>query len=111
DLADFDQYSEAPMTPEKQRLIDFGLPSWESFYREWAAGNLDAPYHTCLSDDLYRVYVKWCREGNERLMTREKFSAALSAREKRRSSVKWYDPPTPTVINRRERKGTFFVLH
>tara|TARA_R110002167_G_scaffold188319_1_gene389848 strand:- start:25888 stop:27585 length:1698 start_codon:yes stop_codon:yes gene_type:complete len=111
DLDGFDQYTEAPMTREKQRLIDFGLPSWESFYREWSAGNLDAPYHSCLSDDLYRVYVAWCREGNERVMTREKFSAALSARVRRKSSLKWYDPPGPSAMGRKERKGTFFLLH
>ncbi len=111
DCGDFNRYSEAPMTPAKQRLIDFGLPSWEAFYREWSAGNLEAPYHSCLSDDLYKVYCRWCREGNERLMTREKFSAAIAAKERRRPSMKWYDPPGRNVANRVERKGTFFVIY
>lgn len=111
DLGDFDPYTEAPMTKAKERLIEFGLPSWEIFYREWTAGNLDAPYHSCLSDDLFLVYDAWCRAGHERTMSREKFSNAMAVRLKRRSSIKYDDPGGAGKTKRNDRKGTFFIIH
>lgn len=110
DLGDFDRYTEAPMTKAKERLIEFGLPSWEIFYREWTAGNLDAPYHSCLSDDLFLVYDAWCKAGHERTMSREKFSNAMAVRLKRRSSLKYDDPGGAGKKAKKDRKGTFFLI-
>lgn len=111
DLGEFDPYTEAPMTKAKERLIEFGLPSWEIFYREWTAGNLDAPYFSCLSDDLFLVYDAWCKAGHERTMSREKFSNAMAVRLKRRSSVRYDDPGGAGKTARKDRKGTFFIIH
>lgn len=111
DLGGFDPYTEAPMTSAKERLIEFGLPSWEIFYREWTSGNLDAPYFSCLSDDLFMVYDAWCRAGHERTMSREKFSNAMAVRLTRRSSIKYDDPGGAGRQPRKDRKGTFFLVH
>jgi putative DNA primase/helicase len=110
DLTGFDRRSKPPMTDAKRRLIDFGLPSWEVFFREWSAGNLDAPYQTCLSDDLFVVYDNWCKAGHERTIPREKFSSALSVKITRRPSLKYDDPGGMGKTVRKDRKGTFFII-
>lgn len=110
DLTGFDRRTKPPMTAAKRRLIDFGLPSWEVFYREWAAGNLDAPYQTCLSDDLFVVYDNWCKAGHERTIPREKFSSALSVKVARQSALRYDDPGGLGKTARKDRKGTFFIV-
>lgn len=111
DLTGFDRRTKPPMTDAKRRLIDFGLPSWEVFFREWSAGNLDAPYETCLSDDLFVVYDNWCKSGHERTIPREKFSSALSVKIMRKSSLKYDDPGGMGKSVRKDRKGTFFIVN
>lgn len=102
----FDTHREPPMTEAKARLIDFGRPSWDLFHRDWRAGLLAPryPYETCLVNDLYQVYRRWCSEAGEKsVMTRERFSSSLSGRERRRRDVKY-------EIGVNERKGTFFQV-
>ena len=111
DLSGFDRRTKPPMTDAKRRLIDFGLPSWEVFFREWSEGNLDAPYHSCLSDDLFVVYDDWCKAGHERTIPREKFSSALSVKITRKPSIKYDDPGGMGRHARKDRKGTFFIIH
>ncbi|WP_296029519.1 primase-helicase family protein [uncultured Alcanivorax sp.] len=103
--AAFDTHREPPMTEAKARLIDFGRPSWDLFHMEWKAGHLAPryPYETCLVMHLYQVYRQWCSDAGERAMTRERFSNALSGRERRRRDVKYQQG-----VN--ERKGTFIQV-
>jgi len=49
------------------------------------------------------VYRQWCSDAGERAMTRERFSNALSGRERRRRDVKYQQG-----VN--ERKGTFIQV-
>lgn len=101
----FTTHREPPMTEAKARLIDFGRPSWDLFHMDWQAGHMAPkfPYETCLVNDLYRLYRQWCSDAGERSMTRERFSGALSGRERRRRDVKYQQG-----VN--ERKGTFFQV-
>ena len=101
----FDTHREPPMTEAKARLIDFGRPSWDLFHQDWKAGHMAPkfPYETCLVNDLYKLYRQWCSDAGERAMTRERFSGALSGRERRRRDVKYQ-------IGVNERKGTFFQV-
>lgn len=106
DLGDFHTHTQPPMTEAKRRLIDFGRNGWDLFYRDWAAGNLEVPYQTCLVTDLYAVYKRWSMVAGEKSMvSREKFSAFISSKERRLR-----DAPYSGTGFSDKAKGTFFVV-
>ncbi|WP_346839809.1 primase-helicase family protein [Microbulbifer sp. SAOS-129_SWC] len=111
DLGDFHSHTEPPMTEAKERLISFGLPSWEVFYREWSSGELDAPYHTCLTGDLYQAYRKWCRDGGFHQMDKNRFSECLAARVVKRNRLEYDSPGGYGKGIKKDVQGTFFLLH
>ena len=80
---------EPPMTASKERLIEYGLPAWECFYRDWKAGSLDVPYCSCLSLDLYRAYSNYCHRRGEKPLTETKFGTNMSVRETKRVERYW----------------------
>ena len=80
---------EPPMTASKERLIEYGLPAWEVFYRDWKAGRLDVPYCSCLSLDLYRAYGAFCHRRGEKPLTETKFGTNISVRETKRVERYW----------------------
>lgn len=84
----FQANSEPPMTKAKERLIEYGLPAWEVFYREWKAGRLLWPYSSCKSQDLYTAYTRYCTRSGEKPLTMTKFCTLLSVRE--RKELAWY---------------------
>jgi phage/plasmid-associated DNA primase len=69
------------MTLAKERVIEFGLNSWMSFHRAWKDGYLDAPYCSCLSEDLYVMYKRWCDRSGEKPLTLCKFAGLIASRE------------------------------
>lgn len=79
-LGNFDAHAKPLMTASKQRVIDFGRPDWESFYLAWAADALDVPYCSCLSEDLYTVFSRYCSRYGFRAMSITKFSELISQR-------------------------------
>jgi phage/plasmid primase-like uncharacterized protein len=81
DLGDFNEHTKPPMTLAKERVIEFGLNGWMSFHRAWKDGYLDAPYCTCLTEDLYNVYRRWCDKSGEKPLTLTKFSGLIASRE------------------------------
>lgn len=87
DLGDFNEYTEPIITEAKQRLIEYGLPSWEGFYREWKGGRLAVPYATCLSNQLYEAYKAWCTEHGEHALSNRKFCSNVASLERRRQDV------------------------
>ena len=99
----FDTHTEPPVTQAKERLIDFGRPSWDLFYLDWSAGRTEWPYETVMVAHLYEAYRRWCNAGGERPMRREQFSATLAARLRRKRDAEY-----SRGVNRR--KGTFFVV-
>ncbi len=84
----FHANSEPPMTKAKERLIEYGLPAWEVFYREWKAGRLPWPYKSCKSQDLYAAYTRYCTRSGEKPLTMTKFCTLLSVRE--RKDLAWH---------------------
>ncbi|WP_444933632.1 DUF5906 domain-containing protein [Microbulbifer sp. JTAC008] len=112
DLDGFDTHTEPPITAAKQSLIDFGLPSWERFLKEWEAGELEAPYCTCLSNDLFYSYVQWCKESFAGSPLRRDKFLQNAARTLNRKPNRYYDSPggfgKPPKKNT---TGTFFFLH
>lgn len=79
-LNGFDPHTKPVMTDAKRRVIRFGLPAWDSFYQAWSGGELEAPFCACLSEDLYRVYDRWCNRTGERSMSLTKFSELIATR-------------------------------
>ncbi|MGG7604646.1 DUF5906 domain-containing protein [Massilia sp. BKSP1R2A-1] len=80
-LDDFNEHTKPPMTLAKERVIEFGLAGWMSFHRAWKDGYLDAPYCSCLSEDLYIIYKRWCDKSGEKPLTLCKFSGLIASRE------------------------------
>lgn len=84
DLGDFGPHTKPLMTPAKERLIDFGRPSWDTFTREWMREALPLPYTSCTLQDLFLAYEKWAQRGRESIMSMTKFSGLVSTRLRRR---------------------------
>lgn len=103
---DFNEHSMPPMTPAKLRLIEYGLPSWQVFYREWKAGRLEVPYCSTLTGDLYRAYVSFCRSWGEHPYSQKKLTVLLAAHEHRKENC-WYRDAELG----RKRQSSFFVIH
>ncbi|MBM3114988.1 DUF5906 domain-containing protein [Jeongeupia naejangsanensis] len=100
----FDRRSKPIVTAAKTRLIEYGLPPWQVFYRAWKAGQLDVPYQSCCSQDLFRAYRHWAADhgGGEKL-TETKFCSLIAARETKR--VEWLRD-----TGGRRRQRTVFVI-
>jgi putative DNA primase/helicase len=80
-LDGFNEHTKPPMTLAKERVIEFGLNGWMSFHRAWKDGYLPAPYCSCLSEDLYIMYRRWCDKSGEKALTLCKFSGLVASRE------------------------------
>ncbi len=80
-LGDFDEHTKPLMTLAKERVIEFGLNGWMSFHRAWKDGYLTAPYCSCLTEDLYIMYRRWCDKSGEKALTLCKFSGLIASRE------------------------------
>lgn len=103
DMGNFTPHTQPPITDAKQRLIDFGLSSWELFHRDWKAGDLDVPYCSCLVRDLFRAFKRWCSQGDEHRVGLSKFSGFLASKERRVRDVH-YDKGSF------KGKGVFFII-
>lgn len=80
-LDGFNEHTKPPMTLAKERVIEFGLNGWMSFHRAWKDGYLAAPYCSCLSEDLYIIYRRWCDKSGEKPLTLCKFAGLIASRE------------------------------
>lgn len=79
-LDDFSPHTKPLDTTARQRVIDFSLPGFEVFYKEWRSGELDVPFSVCLTRDLYRYYQRWCKETGNRPLSETKLSTIYSSR-------------------------------
>jgi putative DNA primase/helicase len=82
-LGDFDVHSKPLMTASKERMINFGRPDWEAFYLTWANGELNVPYCSCLSEDLYVIYARYCNRFGFRALSITKFAELIAQRVKK----------------------------
>lgn len=80
-LDGFNEHTKPLMTLAKERVIEFGLNGWMAFHRAWKDGYLDAPYCTCLTEDLYIIYKRWCDKSGEKPLSLTKFSGLIGGRE------------------------------
>ncbi len=65
DLTGFTKHTRPPSTVSKQNLINLSLPSDKRFLKEWLEGETKYPVCPCLSMDLYKAYIAWCKENGE----------------------------------------------
>jgi putative DNA primase/helicase len=103
DTSDFTPHAKPPMTEAKQRLIDIGRPAWELFYEDWRNERLDVPYCACRVTDLYTVYQRWGKQGNENVLGRNRFLGYIASYERRRSDVHY-------TIGNQSSKTSFFMV-
>ena len=80
-MGDFGAHTKPMMTLAKERVIEFGLNGWMSFHRAWKDGYLTAPYCSCLTEDLFIMYRRWCDKSGEKALTLCKFSGLIASRE------------------------------
>lgn len=80
-LDGFNEHTKPMMTLAKERVIEFGLNGWMSFHRSWKDGYLSVPYCSCLSEDLFNIYRRWCDKTGEKPLTLCKFAILLATRE------------------------------
>lgn len=79
-LGDFSEHTKPPACDDKNRLINFGLPSWEVFYDEWSGGYLERPFVSCKSTSLFEFYKNTCAIWNERPISMQRFMGFLATR-------------------------------
>lgn len=85
-LGEFNEHTQPPMTPAKERLIDIGRSSWEHFLIDWMTGQICnesgvvLPFDACLSKDLYQVYRSWCETNHMKSIGAPVFSQMLSTK-------------------------------
>lgn len=77
-------HTKAIQTSAKTHLQNLSMRSWERFYEEWKDGTLDAPYATCLSQDLYDYYFWRCKRQGEAHASATLFLTYIGKREDKR---------------------------
>lgn len=82
-VGDFNEHTVPPKTKSKDAIIRFGLPGWHVFHEKWKSGEIDVPYVSCTSEDLYEHFVKWCERTRENKLSLTRFSELLGQRERR----------------------------
>ena len=101
----FTAATEPPMTEAKERIIDFGRPSWEIFFMEWERGDLEpeCPYVSVRVRDLFKAYERWCGDRREHCMGQNKFSGFIASKVRKRTDVHY-------INGLLKGKGVFFVV-
>ncbi|MFI2810158.1 primase-helicase family protein [Microbulbifer sp. JSM ZJ756] len=110
DTSGFGPHTKPPLTAAKERLIEFGRPSWEVFDRAWKEQETDAPYHSCLVGDLYEVYVKWCARWRMHHMSFPKFAEAMGTVNQKKSRVPYDRPAGFGEMAKKDVQGTFLIV-
>lgn len=74
-LSKFQPYTPPPITQAKADLIDLGRPNPERFWLAWHKGELPVSFASCSSDQVYRLYRRWCTaEGEKFPMSKNVFA-------------------------------------
>ncbi len=103
DIGDFTAHTRPPRTPARQRLVQLSMASWQTFLAEWRSGLHGELYRTCLSSDLYAMFLEWCQRNKEHSLSHTKFSGFLASQVPKIENVPWRD------ARKKRRFGRFFV--
>lgn len=102
-MVPFGPHTKPVATRARERLIEFGRPSWESFLVAWQNEEADVPYCCCITSDLFTAYRRWADKRKESVISHTKFSSLLSTRIRRRRDVRYKFPSGD------ELKAVFFL--
>ncbi len=92
DLGDFDQRTRPPSTEARERLVALSRASWQTFLFLWQYGELGRDlWGTCLSSDLYAMFLEWCHRNKEHVLSHTKFSLFLSSEVEKTRAIPWTD--------------------
>jgi phage/plasmid primase-like uncharacterized protein len=94
-----DAHTKPLMTSAKERVINFGRPDWESFFLAWSAGELAAPWCSCLSTDLYLVFSRYASKYGLRSMPMTKFGEMIAQRLKKDRQWVGFGQSTKRLLN------------
>ncbi|MDT3720333.1 DUF5906 domain-containing protein [Pseudomonas oryzihabitans] len=103
DIGDFTAHTRPPRTPARQRLVQLSMASWQTFLAEWRGGLHGELYRTCLSSDLYAMFLEWCSRNKEHSLSHTKFSGFVASQVHKIENIPWRD------ARGRRRFGRFFV--
>jgi len=107
DLREFDEYSEPVSTKAKNELILLSMKSDQKFITHWLDGDLPVQVMTCLSDDLYKFYLAWCKRVGEKFtVTLTEFGTRIGKCDDQLMKMN----NQRYRVGAREHKGTF-VFH
>jgi putative DNA primase/helicase len=95
-LEEFDPFAPAPVTQAKLDLIDLNRKTPERFWLEWANGELDLPYWTCSSGQLYKAYGKYAQRVGDRFPLQQSVFTRMVMRISE-SMGHTLDPPRPPI--------------
>lgn len=96
DLSEFGPHSRPLMTRAKADLIELGMRAPDRFAHDWLRGYLPLPLQVCTAEQLYRAFVKWCRDTGERFPPPQvTFSKAVAKMARDRLGYKVIKLDTP----------------
>ncbi|MDN4144953.1 bifunctional DNA primase/polymerase [Pseudomonas tohonis] len=91
EVGDFHAHTRPPHTAARQRLVDLSKTSWQSFLGELKAGYLGDLFKTCVSTDLYSLFIEWCTRNKEHTLSHKKFAEFIGTKIPKQQGVPWYD--------------------
>lgn len=102
----FNSHSEPPMTAAKQRLIEYSMPPWMLFHREWKAGRLEVPYCSAPIGLIFDAYVYFCQKWRLHALSLNKLSSNLETVERHKPNCKCLNPDT-----KKSGQYSFLIIH
>ncbi|RWU18093.1 DNA primase [Pseudomonas alkylphenolica] len=92
ELGEFNQRTRPPKTEARQRLVALSRTAWQTFLHLWRIGELGhGLWGSCLSTDVYAMFLEWCSRNREHSMSQTKFSLMISATVEKTRAIPWTD--------------------
>lgn len=70
DLGDFNEHTKPIETAAKRDLIEVGMNAPQLLWQAIHDSELELPYCPALAEDVYRVFLAWCRRNGEKMPAR-----------------------------------------
>lgn len=103
-------HSTAINTEAKAQLTEISIGSHERFYMYWKNGDLEIPYATCLTTDLYHYYVIWCGQNREYAQSSAKVLRYIALREHKKRIRYRYKIPAGNHLKDDTKQGMVYII-
>lgn len=108
DLTGFGPHTKPPLNDDKRELIEVSLSAEEHFFNEWRDGQLDVPFMTCTTEQVYQVFARWCtRSGYKFPPSRQRLSRQFDLLGKPHGLSK---KQMPRLVGHELRRSVFFII-